>query len=107
MSIKTQKIIMWVPIINFLLLFVWMNFHIKSGRSFFKLLPKLLLTVAIAFALVYPVGMLLNIIDDFYILGNITLHTCIFFITYYLLIVVICAIAIWDQKKYLEKSKNE
>ena len=102
MTLKKQKIVRYIPIIQFIIVFYWIGYYRKNNhkhRDFFKTSLKM-----IAFLLVVNIPrMILH-----FIFKNDFLDNVIFYISIYPCFWGVASMAFWDQEQHdkILKSQN-
>jgi hypothetical protein len=100
MSIKTQKILKYIPVVNFIIIFYWINAYAKNVTSTFRFLKNLLKVFGIILLINIP-----RIVLDFLSAPTIV-QNIIFILSVYLSLFSWTVIAIKDQEKFISESKN-
>ena len=101
MSIKTQKIIQFIPIINILTVFIWLNMCMKKGRekvSYYKNLIKMF------------VGVFVIAITRFMstlVIKNDIIDSILTYVFIYLFFLWISFVSVNAQQKVLESGQTE
>ena len=95
MSIKTQKIISFFPIVNFIvIIFVWLSFYFKHAMKMTRFLRNVLIIFLGMLVVNIP-----RVVLYYFVQSNVV-DTIAYWISIYLTTLVISRIAIWDQEKY-------
>ena len=101
MSIKTQKIIQFIPIINILTVFIWLNMCMKKGRekvSYYKNLIKMFVGV-IVIAITRFISTL--------VIKNDIIDSILTYVFIYLFFLWISFVSVNAQQKVLESEQTE
>ena len=101
MSIKTQKIIKYIPIINFIIMFCWINVYCKNVVKPTRFAKNLLKWFAWAIIIHTPRAILsfCNIPD--------WINTVLFWISVYFTFFSMAVVAIRDQEKFIKENQNK
>ena len=94
MDIKTQKIIRFIPMVNFITVIFWFIMYYKNPIPKKRLYKKLLIIACACVSI-----MILEIILESFIKTDIAI-TIINFITSYLSLLAFSFVAVQDQEKY-------
>ena len=100
MSIKTQKIIQFIPVVNILTLFIWLNMCMKKGRekvSYYKNLIKMF------------VGVFVIAITRFMstlVIKNDIIDSILTYVFIYLFFLWISFVSVNAQQKFYEKNEQ-
>ena len=101
MSIKTKKIIRFVPIINFIIIgFLWLKLYISQAISKKRFLLNLLKIFGLCLIVTIP-EILIDALFDIPLL-----ETAINFATSYLYMLVFSSFAIYDEEKIIKESEK-
>ena len=101
MPIKVQKIIRFIPIVNFYIFFVWIRFYFKHGCSQFRFLKnnsKMILAM-IVICIPFMIVSFMGYRNAFQIILS--------YISFYFTILVSDTIAIRDQEKFFAEQDEK
>ena len=98
MSIKTQKSIIFIPLINFFLMFVWLRFMSKNNIPAKEFVKKWIVVV-IAFI---AIMILKTIIITFFGIEGF-LQNFLDYLSIYIIMVIIAFVSVKSQEDYINK----
>ena len=101
MSIKSQKIINFIPIINIAIMFVWISFYFKNVMK----MKRFLKNVLIIFLGMIIVNIPRIVLNNF--IQSDIIQIIVYCVSIYLTLFVIARIAIWDQEKYYAEKNSQ